>query len=347
MTTSATPSASSDADADWLSALLGDRLPAEGGTMTMADRTFEMRHGILRAAGTASAAQDQTGDTFGYKWRKRDAFDSSSSLQRARAWLRERYGDVATAPWWEDYGERPILVDAGCGAGYSVLELLQERLPRLHYLGVDISRAIDVAGTRFRERGLPGSFMQADITDLPLPDESVDVILSEGALHHTDSTEGALSALARLLKPGGRFLFYVYNKKGPIREFTDDYIRERLQGMSQRDAWNALLPLTRLGKILGELNTEIDIPESIDVLEIPAGKTDLQRLFYWHVFKAFYHPNYDIDEMNLINFDWYAPANAHRQTPDEVRTWCSRCGLHVEREVVEEAGITIVARKTL
>ena len=314
--------------------------------MTLADRTFEMRHGILRAAGTASAAQDQTRDMFGYKWRKRDAFDSPSSLERAREWLRERYGDVATAPWWEDYGERPLLVDAGCGAGFSVLELLEERIPHLHYLGVDISHAIDVASTRFRERALPGMFMQADITDLPLPDGTVDVILSEGALHHTDSTDGALSALASLLKPGGRFLFYVYNRKGPVREFTDDFIRERLQGMSHEEAWNALLPLTRLGKVLGELNAEIDIPEDIDVLEIPAGKIDLQRLFYWHVFKAFHHPDHDIDEMNLINFDWYAPANAHRQTPDEVRTWCNRCGLQIEREVVEEAGITIVARKT-
>ena len=340
---SAIPSAPSDAD--WLAALLGDRLPAEGGTMTVADRTFEMRHGILRAAGTASAAQDQTRDMFGYKWQKRDAFDSPTSLGRAREWLRERYGDVATAPWWEDYGEKPILVDAGCGAGFSILELLQERLPRLHYLGVDISSAIDVASTRFRERGLPGLFMQADISDLPLPDGSVDVILSEGALHHTDSTEGALLALARLLKIGGRFLFYVYNKKGPIREFTDDYIRERLQEMSQEEAWDALLPLTRLGKILGELNIDVDISEDVDLLEIPAGKINLQRLFYWHMFKAFYRPEFSLDEMNLINFDWYTPANAHRQTPEEVRTWCDRSGLQIERVVIEEAGITIVARR--
>ena len=213
--------------------------------MTVADRTFEMRHGILRAAGPASAAQDQTRDMFGYKWQKRDAFDSPTSLGRAREWLRERYGDVATAPWWEDYGEKPILVDAGCGAGFSILELLQERIPRLHYLGVDISSAIDVASTRFRERGLPGLFMQADVSDLPLPDGPVDVILSEGALHHTDSTEGALTGLSPACSSiGGRFLFYVYNKKGPIREFSDNYIRERLQEMSQEEAWDALLPLT-------------------------------------------------------------------------------------------------------
>ena len=345
MATSTTTSAPFDACADWLAALLGVPLPVEGGKMTAADQTLEMRHGILRAGGAASAAQEQTSGTFGHKWRKRDTFDSPASRARACAWLLQRYGDVAAAPWWEDYGERPVLLDAGCGAGFSALELLGERLPRLRYLGVDISGAVDVARTRFRERGLPGLFMQADIVDLPLPDGSVDVILSEGALHHTDSTEGALSALARLLRPGGRFLFYVYNRKGPIREFSDDLIRERLQGMSHEEAWDALLPLTRLGIVLGELDTEIDIPEDIDVLQIPAGRIDLQRLFYWHVFKAFYCPDFSVDEMNHINFDWYAPANAHRQGPDEVRAWCDRVGLQIEREVVEEAGITVIARR--
>ncbi len=180
---------------------------------------------------------------------------------------------------------------------------------------------------------------------MPLPQESVDVAFSEGALHHTDSTENALSALARLLKVGGRVLFYVYNKKGPLREFSDDYIRECLQGMSQEEAWNAILPLTRLGKELGDLNIEVSIPENIEILQIPAGKINLQRLFYWHVFKAFYRPEFSLDEMNLINFDWYAPANAHRQTPEEVRAWCEQLGLQIEREVIEEAGITVIARK--
>jgi hypothetical protein len=45
------------------------------------------------------------------------------------------------------------------------------------------------------------------------------------------------------------------------------------------------------------------------------------------------------------NFDWFAPANAHRQTPEQVRGWCGENGLVVERENVQEAGITIIAKK--
>ncbi len=181
--------------------------------------------------------------------------------------------------------------------------------------------------------------------NLPLPAQSVDLIFSEGVLHHTDSTERALKSLARLLKPGGRFLFYVYRKKGPIREFTDDYIRDKLQAMTPREAWDALIPLTKLGKTLGALDIEIDVPEKIDLLEIPAGRINLQRLFYWHVFKAFYRSDMSLDELNHINFDWYAPRNAHRQRPEEVRRWCRDAGLAIEREIVELAGITVIARK--
>jgi hypothetical protein len=72
---------------------------------------------------------------------------------------------------------------------------------------------------------------------------------------------------------------------------------------------------------------------------------DLQRFFYWHVAKAFWRPDMTFDEMNHINYDWYAPRNAHRHTEAEVRDWCAASGLEVVRNRVEEAGITVVARK--
>jgi hypothetical protein len=106
-----------------------------------------------------------------------------------------------------------------------------------------------------------------------------------------------------------------------------------------------MMALSKLGKKLGELDIEVEILDSVDLLDIPSGKINLQRLFYWHVFKAFYHPELDLDEMNHINFDWYAPRNAHRQTVEEVRAWCAEGGLEIKKEVVENAGITMIARK--
>ena len=206
----------------WVADRLGVSQLDEGLELSLGGQPFVVRDGLPRSSKLVSAAQAQTSEAFGFKWKKVDTFDSPASLARMREWLVERYGDLAAAPWLAEHGEQPLLIDAGCGAGMSALELLGPLLPRIRYLGVDISEAVDVARQRFEQRGHSCGFLQADISDLPLPPESVDLIFSEGVLHHTNSTEGALKSLARLLKPGGRFLFYVYKRKGPIREFTDD-----------------------------------------------------------------------------------------------------------------------------
>ena len=247
----------------WLTDLLGVDEPPEGGDIDIGGQPFVLRGGVLRQRALRSKAQRQTEDVFAFKWHKRETFESPASSDRMGNWLRTRYGPVSQAPWFQACGQPPVVLDAGCGAGFSTLAWWGAMLERVHYLGVDVSEAVEVARLSFQERGLPGAFMQADITTLPLPEGSVDVVFCEGALHHTDSTEGALKALARVLKPGGFFLFYVYRVKGPMREFTDDYIRARLQVM----------------------------------------------------------------------------------TPEEVRAWCDEAGLAVTREVIEEAGITIIASK--
>jgi arsenite methyltransferase len=343
MLTSSTRSAPSEQG--WFEEVLGASLPPEGGAVTIRGAEFVLRDGILRAKGLASASQAQTSDAFGFKWKRRESYDSPAMLAAIREWLVQRYGAPDEMDWLFAADRPQLLLDAGCGSAVSALELFGERLNRARYVGADISVAAEVAKQRFSERGISGSFLQCDLMRLPFAPGSLDAIFSEGVLHHTDSTRDAILTLARLLRPGGRFMLYVYNKKSPIREFTDDFIREELQGMTPDAAWAALMPLTKLGKALGELKIEFDVPEDVTLLGIPKGKIDLQRLFYWHIFKAYYRPEFTLEEMNHVNFDWYAPKNSHRQTPEQVRAWCAEAGLAVERERIEEAGITVIARK--
>ena len=49
--------------------------------------------------------------------------------------------------------------------------------------------------------------------------------------------------------------------------------------------------------------------------------------------------------MNHINYDWFAPTNCNRHKPEELREWCAEAGLSIEREVIENSGITIIAKK--
>lgn len=293
-----------------------------------------------------SREQNQTAKCFDFKWSKRETYESEGMKQLSENWLLERYcsGERKKLEEWLAGGPK-IILDAGCGSGYSALIFFGDLLKEHDYLGVDISSAVNVAETRFKEMGYPGDFMHVSIMDLPLPDKSLDLVFCEGVLHHTDSVEEGIKYLARKLKDGGRLLFYVYAKKAVIREFTDDHIRDWIKDMEDEKAWEALKPLTKLGIALGKMRLEIEVPEDIPFLGIKKGKMDLQRFFYWNICKMFYSPELTLEEMNHINFDWYRPLNCHRHTPQEVEIFCERAKLQVEHMDIQNSGITVVALK--
>ncbi len=139
-------------------------------------------------------------------------------------------------------------------------------------------------------------------------------------------------------------MFRVWRTQGPVRKLTDDYLREQLEPLSTEEKWQAFIPLTRLGRALGWLGAEVEVDEDVPLLGIPAGRITVQRLFYSYFCTAYYQ-EFSLDELDHINYDWYAPKNGHRQTPEEVRACCEAAGLDVEREQLQESGITIVARK--
>ncbi len=293
-----------------------------------------------------SLTQEQTKDTFAFKWSKRDTYESEHFKSVCKKWLLERYCDHSPQQiekWLE--GDRKIIFDAGCGSGYTAALLFGDYLKEHDYLGVDISNAVDIAKTRFQEMGYPGDFLQVSLLDLPIQDESIDIIYSEGVLHHTDSTCNSIQYLAKKLKLGGRFLFYVYAKKAVVREFTDDYIRHQLQNLTDEEAWEELKSITKLGIVLGELDQQIEIAEDIPLLGIKKGKIDLQRFFYWNICKLYYRPEFTLEEMNHVNFDWFRPLNCHRHTPEEVISFCEIADLNIEHLNIQESGITVVAQK--
>ena len=291
--------------------------------------------------------QEQTQNTFGFKWKdKKNTYESEAVQQKVYDWLVQRYfgSEQSMKNKLTDFYGKSIL-DAGCGNGHSISVLFGSELNNMNYTGIDISDdAIEIAKKRFSSLNLKGKFITDDIQTFKLK-EKFDYIFSEGVIHHTSKPDATFKNLISHLKKDGKIMFYVYKKKAPIREFTDDYIREQIKNLSNEEAWNKLVPISNLGKILGDLNIEIDIQEEIELLDIPKGKFNLQRFFYWFFMKAYYDPNYSIDEMNHINFDWYRPLNCYRYEPNEIEKWLKENKLTKERFIVEEAGITVIARK--
>ena len=104
-------------------------------------------------------------------------FESEAVKAHSRNWLIERYcqGDASRIDRWLEGGRR-IVLDAGCGAGFSALLFFGDRLRGADYLGVDISDAVEIARERFREAGVPGDFLQCSLMDVPIPEASVDMV---------------------------------------------------------------------------------------------------------------------------------------------------------------------------
>lgn len=303
--------------------------------------------GILRVGdANRSDAQKQTSESFGFQWHKKSIFEKEETSLQVRSWLNERFG--AAESHIADLGDDVVFLDAGCGASMSAMAYYgPENLSKVKYIGIDVSNAVDVAQQRFQEAGLQNfMFVQSDLNSAVLRPETVDIIFSEGVLHHTDDAGKSFSTLCHLLKPNGKFVFYIYKKKAPIREFTDDYIRDALMNLPPEEKYNKLFALSKLGKNLGDLNAEVMIEEPIDFLGIPAGKINVQRLFFYYIFKCFYRPDWTIDQMNLTNFDWYSPQNCSRHTKEEVREWVKDVGsLSIENEYEDDSGLSYIIRK--
>lgn len=120
-----------------------------------------------------------------------------------RGMYRRLAADVAGAA--PDSG---AVLDVGTGPGVLLVELATRR-PDLQLAGVDSSADMIAAATRNLEPfGERAGARVGDVTNLPFPDRSFDLIVSSLSLHHWDHPEAAVPELARLLRPGGQVYIY-------------------------------------------------------------------------------------------------------------------------------------------
>ncbi|MDT3399628.1 methyltransferase domain-containing protein [Streptomyces sp. B1866] len=124
--------------------------------------------------------------------------DESTRLADQAATLTDLlHGDVRYAP-----GSR--VLEAGCGVGAQSV-ILAANSPDASFTSVDVSaRSLAQARRRAREAGTANvAFQQADIFDLPFPDEHFDHVFVCFVLEHLPNPVEALAALRRVLRPGG------------------------------------------------------------------------------------------------------------------------------------------------
>lgn len=88
------------------------------------------------------------------------------------------------------------LLDVPCGAGVEYDGIQQEDVP-VTYIGMDASdRMLEVVRTRHPE----GDFRKGDVTRIPLPDRSVDVVLCRHILEHLGDYRPAVTEAVRVAR---------------------------------------------------------------------------------------------------------------------------------------------------
>jgi arsenite methyltransferase len=99
-------------------------------------------------------------------------------------------------------------VDLGSGRGTDVLRLAEQVGPAGHAYGIDLTDAmIDKARRTAEKMGVRNAtFLRGDLTALPLGDGAADWVTSNCVLNHADDKRAVWREIARVLKPGGRFV---------------------------------------------------------------------------------------------------------------------------------------------
>lgn len=103
------------------------------------------------------------------------------------------------------------VLDAGCGRG-GLITTFREKIKTL--IGVDRDQA-SLDNNSVLDRAL-----RSDLSSIPLPDRSIDLITSEFVIEHLENPAAVFGEFFRLLRPGGRFIFLTSNSLNPVMRLS-------------------------------------------------------------------------------------------------------------------------------
>jgi len=106
-----------------------------------------------------------------------------------------------------DLHEGETVLDLGSGGGADVLISAHRVGPTGKAIGLDMTdEMLELARANAREAGVDNvEFVKGYIEELPLPDQTVDVIISNCVINLSADKQRVITEAARVLRPGGRF----------------------------------------------------------------------------------------------------------------------------------------------
>ena len=204
--------------------------------MAFAFRRFRMQSNPLVAKvttkyllpfGTRQIGDDVVFFNFGYEEDPPMALPLEASDEPNRYCIQLYH---VTASQVDLHGKKVLEVSCGAGGGASYIV---RNLGPASYTGLDLNPAsIDKCRERHKLPGL--DFVQGDAQNLPFPDQSFDAVINVEASHQYPHFPVFLAEVARVLRPGGHFLYTDSRRAPVIAEWEAGLAAAPLRKVSER-----------------------------------------------------------------------------------------------------------------
>ena len=174
----------------------------------------------------------------------------------------------------KNYVENKIVLDIACGTGYGSFFLSHHALK---VVGIDINEeVINENKTKYIKRNL--DFLVGQIDNIPIEDNSIDVVVSFETIEHVHNAKKTLSEIKRVLKKNGLLIISTPNKffsdkyqiKNPfhIKEYDVDEFKNLILEYFQYQ--NVFFQIANFNSLI--------IPENLEVNNVNLENVDKHSL---------------------------------------------------------------------
>lgn len=144
-----------------------------------------------------------------------------------------------------------FIIDAGCGSGYLLVELLKQGYTAI---GIDLSsQMLALAEHKLREEGLMTKLYEHDLRDTMYAKSDV-ILAMFDVVNYFKGTKRVFKNIYQALYPGGRFIFDLY--KDDVMKGYDGYVEEESEPFDYR--WQINMKHHQLTHYVS-CNHEIDV----------------------------------------------------------------------------------------
>jgi arsenite methyltransferase len=175
-----------------------------------------------------------------------------------------------------------VVLDLGSGGGIDVLLSARRVSPGGKAYGVDMTDEMLALARKNQERAGAENveFLKGEIEDIPLPEDRVDVVISNCVINLSTDKKKVISEAFRVLKPGGRFAVSDVVFLGSKRDLPESVLQTVglwtgcVAGALEREEYEDILKEAGFEEIVVEVTNVYD-PEVVEGL---VGLEELEAL---------------------------------------------------------------------